>query len=47
VVNGHPYLANKHIAPHGTRFYHDRIVVPVGDLDSAMHSLQFIDAAGG
>jgi putative DNA primase/helicase len=47
-VNGHPYLAKKHVEPHGTRLYCGKLIVPVRDLDGALlHSLQFIDADGG
>jgi phage/plasmid primase-like uncharacterized protein len=45
--NGHPYLAAKHIEPHGSRLWRDKLVVPVLDVTGALHSLQLIDRAGG
>jgi phage/plasmid primase-like uncharacterized protein len=46
--NGFPYLSAKHLGDaHGARLYHDKLVVPVRDIDGTLHSLQFIDASGG
>jgi putative DNA primase/helicase len=45
--NGFPYLEKKHIGPNGARLWHEKLVVPARDLDSAVHSLQFIDQSGG
>jgi len=44
----HPYLARKHIAPHGARVTGDgRLVVPLYGQDGALSSLQYINHDGG
>ena len=43
----HPYLTKKQVKAHGLRGYKGRLVIPVRDAEGAMHSLEFIDDAGG
>lgn len=43
----HPYLARKRIQARTARRMGESLVLPVMDLDGRIHSLQFIDAAGG
>lgn len=43
----HAYLQRKRIRPHCARQSGTRLVLPVCDFDGALHSLQFIDPAGG
>ena len=45
--NGFPYLEAKRIGAHGARFWRDKLIVPVRDIDGALISLQFIDETGG
>lgn len=42
----HPYLAKKHVMPHGARQLGARLVLPVTTLAGALVSLQFVDASG-
>lgn len=42
----HPYLVKKHISSNGARLYRRLVVLPVRDVDGALHSLQFITASG-
>lgn len=42
----HPYLVRKGIQAHGVRSYKGSLVVPVRDLEGALHSLQFITGDG-
>ncbi len=43
----HPYLARKQISPNGARVdRHGNLLIPVMDMQGAIHSLQFIDAEG-
>jgi phage/plasmid primase-like uncharacterized protein/replicative DNA helicase len=43
----HPYLARKQVRSYGLRAYKGRLVVPLQDGEGAIHSLEFIDDAGG
>lgn len=43
----HPYLARKHVLPHGARQLGARLVLPVRTLAGELVSLQFVDADGG
>jgi uncharacterized protein (DUF927 family)/phage/plasmid primase-like uncharacterized protein len=42
----HPYTARKGIRAHGARVQGDRLVIPLRDVEGAIHSLQFIGADG-
>ena len=42
----HPYLARKGVAAQGLRLYKGALVVPVRDLASTLHGLQFISPGG-
>ena len=44
----HPYLIRKQVRAHTLRLHPDgRLLVPLYDLDGALHSIEFIDADGG
>ncbi len=43
----HPYLRAKGIRSHGLRVHERKLVVPMRDETGELHSLQFIDDAGG
>ena len=43
---GHGYLRRKSVEPHGARQYRGLLCLPVVDFDSALWSLQFIEASG-
>lgn len=43
----HPYLIKKNIQAHGAKVRNERLVVPVYDVDNALHGLQYIDENGG
>ena len=43
----HPYLTRKQVKPYAVRAYKGRLVVPLRDSEGAIHSLEFIDDAGG
>jgi len=42
----HPYLISKHISPIGAKQLRNMLVVPLRDIDSVLHSLQFIGTDG-
>ncbi len=42
----HPYLGRKGVQPLGLRVFKGALVVPVRDMDGALHSLQFISPGG-
>lgn len=44
--NDHPYLANKHVGAFGIRDLRGQLVIPMRDVEGALHSLQFICADG-
>jgi phage/plasmid primase-like uncharacterized protein len=47
-TDAHPYLKAKCIGPHGLKLAGDgRLIVPARDAAQAIHSMQFIDDAGG
>ena len=43
----HPYLANKHIQPHGVRIYGDALAIPIHNESDGLANLQFIAKDGG
>lgn len=45
-ASGHPYLARKNVAPHGTRIFKQRLVIPLRDAIGDLRSLQFIEEDG-
>lgn len=42
----HPYLARKGVQAYGVRLLRDSLVIPVRDVEGALHSLQFIRPDG-
>lgn len=42
----HRYLIKKNVKSHKLRLYKNSLVIPVMDIESTIHSLQFIDEAG-
>lgn len=46
LCDSHPYTERKGIQSHGARLQGDRLVLPLRDVDGAIHSLQFIGADG-
>ena len=42
----HPYLARKGVQSYGVRLLRDSLVIPLRDVDGALHSLQFIRPDG-
>ena len=42
----HPYLVRKGIQPHHARIHNGKLIIPVYDVDSILHGLQFIDESG-
>src|SRR5205823_3178348 len=44
--SGHSYLRGKGVAPHGLRYRHGALVVPIRDASGVLHNLQFIAADG-
>ncbi len=43
----HPYLSAKGIKPHGVRVFGDKLLIPMRDTASKLHSVQTIGADGG
>lgn len=44
--NDHPYLVKKHVGAFGIRDLRGQLVIPMRDVEGALHSLQFIGADG-
>ncbi|HEV2491481.1 MAG TPA: DUF3631 domain-containing protein [Terriglobia bacterium] len=44
--SNHPYLVKKHISPNGAKLHRNLLLLPVRDVEGALHSLQFIGASG-
>jgi putative DNA primase/helicase len=46
VDQAHPYLARKRVKPHGIKQRGSAIVIPMRDVDGALHSIEFIHPDG-